>query len=116
MHNTSLPIRPRDHGDGRQTTRETVCENNWVRRIVGVKRIDKQRMKEPREEVGESLTRKLEMSRLKRVGQVERMEGVQLTKRADALGVEDRRRRGRPRLRLEDCVERNLVGVRGSGE
>ena len=29
-----------------------VCENNWVRRIVGVKRIDKRRMEELREEVG----------------------------------------------------------------
>ena len=38
-----------------------VCENNWVRRIAGVKRIDKRRMEELREEVGvkESLTRKL---------------------------------------------------------
>ena len=29
-----------------------VCENNWVRRIVGVKRINKRRMKELRGEVG----------------------------------------------------------------
>ena len=34
-------------------------------------------------------------------------------KRADALGVEDRRKRGRPRQRLEDWVKRNLVGVEG---
>ena len=41
------------------------------------------------------------------------MEGVRLTKRADALGVEGRRRGGRPRLRWEDCVKRDLVGVGG---
>ena len=37
-----------------------VCENNWVRRMAGVKRIDKRRMEGLREEVGErqSLTRK----------------------------------------------------------
>ena len=38
-----------------------VCENNCVRRIAGVKIINKRRMEELREEVGvrESLTRKL---------------------------------------------------------
>ena len=70
-------------------------------------------MEELREEVGvrESLTRKLVRSRLKWVGHVERMEEVRLMKRAEALGVERRRTRGRPRLRWEDCVKRDLVGV-----
>ena len=40
-------------------------------------------------------------SRLKWVKHVERMEGVQLTKRAEALIVAGRRRRGIPRLRWE---------------
>ena len=39
------------------------------------------------------------------------MEGVRLTKRADALRVEGRRKRGRPRLRWEDCVKKDLVGA-----
>ena len=38
---------------------------------------------------------------------------VRLTKRVGALEVEGRRRRGRPRLRWEDCMKRDLVGVRG---
>ena len=85
-----------------------------MRRIAGVKRIYKRRMEELREEVGvkESFTSKLVRSQLRWAGHVERMEGVRLTKRADALGVEDRRR-GRPRLRWEDCVKRDLLGVGG---
>ena len=47
---------------------------------------------------------------------MERMEGVGLTKRADAFRVECRRRRGRPRLRWEDCVKRDLKGLGGGGE
>ena len=77
------------------------CENNWVKRKAGVKRIDKRRMEEMRKEVGgrESLTRKLVRTRLKWAGYVEGMEGVQFSKRADALKVEGRGRRERPRLR-----------------
>ena len=44
----------------------------------------------------------LARSRLKWAEHVDRMEGVRLTKRTDALIVECRRRSGRPRLRWED--------------
>ena len=45
----------------KQKEKLQVSENNWVRRTAGVKRIDKRRMEELREEVGvkENLTRKL---------------------------------------------------------
>ena len=45
----------------KQQEKLQVCENNRGRRIAGVKRIDKRRMEELREEVGvrESLTSKL---------------------------------------------------------
>ena len=88
-----------------------------MRRIVGVNRLDKGRMEELREEVGvrESLMRKLVRSRLKWAGHVERMEGEWLMKRAHALRVEGRRRRGRPRLRWEDCVKIDMGGVGGEG-
>ena len=61
-------------------------------------------MEELREEVGvrEEGCEGLVRSRLKWAGDVERIEGVRLMKRVDLLTVEGRRRRGRPRLRLED--------------
>ena len=40
----------------------------------------------------------------------------QVMKRADTLRVEGRRRRGRPRLILDDCTETDLVGVGGKWE
>ena len=49
----------------------------------------------------ESLGRKLVRSQLKCAGYVERKEGIRLTKRADALRVEGRRRRGRPEIEME---------------
>ena len=54
-------------------------------------------MEELREEVGvkESLTRKLVRSWLKCDGHVERMEGKQSTKRADAREVEEENQDGR---------------------
>ena len=44
-----------------------VCENNWVRQIAGVKRVDRRRMDELREEVGiqKCLMGRLVKSRLK---------------------------------------------------
>ena len=36
----------------KQQEKPQVCENNFVRRIAGVNRIDKRKMEEPREEVG----------------------------------------------------------------
>ena len=53
---------------------------------------------------------KLARIRLKWAGHVKGMEGELLMKRADALRVEGRRRRGRPRLRSEGCVKNSLGG------
>ena len=51
--NTGLPLRSGDGGTDRMTTIEVaVCENNWVRSIVGVKRVDRRRMDDLREEIG----------------------------------------------------------------
>ena len=52
-------------------------------------------------------------SRLQQAGHVERMADDRLPKRAAGLREQGRRRRGRPKLRWEDCVKRD---VRKAGE
>ena len=78
--------------DGKQQESPTFKIYNWVRRIVGVKREDKWRLEEVREEAGESFRRKPGRSRLKWAGHVEQMEERWLLKRADALRAEGRRK------------------------
>ena len=75
-----------------------------MRRIAGVKKVNKGRMQELTEEVGvkESLRKKLVRSWIKWAEHMDRMEGEGLTKRADMLRVKGRRRRGRPRWTWED--------------
>ena len=50
--NTGLPLWFGDGGTVRQQQRLRVCENNWVRRIVKVKRVNRMRMDELREKIG----------------------------------------------------------------
>ena len=59
------------------------------------------------------LTERLVRSRLQWAGHVERMADDRLPKRTTELREQGRRRRGRPRLRWEDCVKRD---VRKTGE
>ena len=55
-----------------------------------------------------SLTERLTRSRLLWAGHVDRMADDRLPKRAAELREQGRRRRGRPRLRWEDCVKRDM--------
>ena len=77
-----------------------MCEN----------RADGKRMAELRKGTGvqRSLTERLMRSRLQWAGHVERMADERLPKRAAELREQGRRRRGRPRLRWEDCVKRDV--------
>ena len=72
-------------------------------------------MVELMEETGvqRSLTERLVRSKLQWAGHEERMADDRLPKRAAELREQGRRRRGRPRLRWEDCVKRY---VRNAGE
>ena len=67
-------------------------------------------MVELREETGvqRSFTERLMRSRLQWPGHVERMADHKAPTRAAELREQGRRRRGRPRLRWEDCVKANI--------
>ena len=58
--------------------------------------------------VQRSLTERLARSGLQWAGHVERMADDRLPKRAAELREQGRRRRGRPMLRWEDCVKRDV--------
>ena len=85
-----------------------VCENNWVRRIAGVKIVDRRRMDELREEVGiqKCLMGRLLKSLMKWAGHVERMKEDRLPRMAYVH--QERGKRGRPRMRWRDCIERDM--------
>ena len=93
-----------------QQQRLQMCENNRVRQIARVTRADRGRMVELREDTGvqRSLTERLVRSRLQWIRHVEMMANDRLLKRAAELREQGRRRRGRPRLRWEDCVKRDV--------
>ena len=81
--------------------------------LVGVACVNPLHKKISQTGVQRSLTERLVMSRLQWAGHVERMADDRLPKRAAELCEQGRRRRGRPRLRWEDCVKRD---VRQAGE
>ena len=63
-----------------------------------------------------SLTERLVRSRLQWAGHVGRMVDDRLPKRAAELREEGRRRRGRPMLRWEDCVKRDVKKTGEEGD
>ena len=75
-------------------------------------------MVELREETGVqmSLKERLVRSRLQWAGHVERMAVDRLPKRATKLRKQGRRRRGRPGLRWEDCVKRDVKKAGEEGD
>ena len=117
---TGMLVRNGNPGNDRTTTTKVASVRKQLgTKIARVTRADlgayKRRMVELREETGvqRSLTERLVRSRLQWPGRVERMADDRLPKRAAELLEQGRRRRGRPRLRWEDCVKRD---VRKAGE
>ena len=87
-----------------------LCENNWIRKIAGVRRVERRRMKDLREEVGTKacIVGKIVKSRIKWAGHMVRMNDDKLPKRAETKKQEGSRKRGIPQLRSGDCVKRDL--------
>ena len=87
-----------------------VCENNWIRRLAGIRRVERRRMKDLREEVGTKacIVGKIVKSRMKLAGHMVRKKNERLPKRSETKKQEGFRTRGRPQLRWEDCVKREL--------
>ena len=88
-----------------------VCENNWIRRIAGVKRVERRRQLSQRRSWNRSkacIVGKIVKSRMKWAGHMVRMKDDKLPKRSETKKQEGFRKRGRPQLRWEDCVKRDL--------
>ena len=87
-----------------------VCENNGIRRIPGVRRVEIRRMKDLREEVGTKacIFGNIVKIRMKWAGHMVRMEDDKFPKRSETKKQDGFRKRGRPQLRWEDCVKRGL--------
>ena len=101
-----------------QQQRLQVCENNWVRKIARVTRADRRRMVELRDETGsaEELDRETGQEQIT-VGWTRRkMVDYRLPRRAAELREHGRRRRGRPILRWEDCVKRDVKKTGEEGD
>ena len=72
--------------------------------------MDRRRMKDLREEVGTKacIVGKIVKSRMKWGGHMVRMNNDKLPKSAETKRQEGSRKRGKPQLRWEDCVKRDL--------
>ena len=93
-----------------------VFENKWVRWIAGVKRVDRRRMDELREEVGiqKCLMGRLVKSRLKWAGHVERMKEDRLPRMAYVHQERGKRKTTYEMARLHrERHEKGGVGGRG---
>ena len=90
-----------------------VCENNWIRRIARVRRVERRRMTDLREEVGTKacIVGKIVKSRMKWAGHMVRMKDEKLPKRSETMKHDGCRKRGRPQLRLcEEIPEKGRGG------
>ena len=87
-----------------------VCENNWIRKIPGVRRVEIRRMKDLREEVGNKacIVGKIVKIRMKCAGDMVRMKDYKFPKRSETKKQDGFRKRGRRQLGWEDCVKRDL--------
>ena len=119
MCHTSMPVLNGNLGSDQTTTTKAAS----VRKQLGPKNNKSNEGRQAkmvglREETGvqSTLTERLVRSRLQWTGHVERMPDDRLPKRAAELREQGRRRRGRPRLRWEDCVKRDVKKTGEDGD
>ena len=106
-------------GDGERRTSSTNFERKLFRRIYGTKYENgewKSRTNRELEEIskGENIVKWIKGQRISWLGHLERMEEDRMPKKIFTQEMEGTRRRGRPRMRWKDEVERDLqvLGVR----
>ena len=87
-----------------------VCENNWIRRTAGVNIVERRRMKYLIEDVRTKacIVGKIVKSRVKWTGYMVRIKYDKLSKISETKKQEVFGKRGRPQLRWEYCVKRDL--------
>ena len=117
LSNAGLLLRSGNHCTDRDNNRGCRSDNNWVRRVEGMKRVDRKKLEVLREEihVQECFMGRLTKSRLKRACHQVYMREERMAKRVDRLREQCWKKKGTPQLRWEDCVRRdiNKVGVIG---
>ena len=93
-----------------QPCRLLVCENNWIRRVASVKRVERRRIKYLREEVGTKacIVGKIVKSRMKWGEHMVRMKDERLPKICETKKQRGCIKQRRPQVRWEDCLKKDL--------
>ena len=84
--------------------------DEYIKRIDGVRRVERRRMKDLREEVGTKacIVGRIVKSQMKWAGHMVRMKDDKIPKISETKKQEGCRKRGRPQPRWKDCVKRDL--------
>ncbi|KAI5752846.1 hypothetical protein M8J77_021025 [Diaphorina citri] len=94
---------------GKDESRLQAAEMRFVRSMLGKTRRDRIRNEVCRNLAGvEKVQERIERTRLKWYGHMQRMENVSIPKQMFNLELNGRRRRGRPRLRWKDMINRDI--------
>ena len=89
-----------------------VTEMRMLRWTLGLTKLDRERNENVRERLGvEEISRKIRESRLRWFGHVERRDTEYVGKRVLEMEIAGKRKRGRPKRRWMDCIEKDMSEV-----